>query len=169
MHEPIVNHVEDYLTRSDSTSLPAEFSAHLVSCAECRRELAAMETHARVVRVLKPQAALDPSPGFYARLIERIEAQRPVSMWSIFLQPFGQRLAFASLALALLMGVYLISTEPGADSNAAMAPQQVSSVGGPMLPGEDQPGLVIGANIRGANEDQDRGAVLVNLATYHEQ
>jgi hypothetical protein len=168
MHEPIVNHVEDYLTRSDSTSLPADFTAHLVSCAECRQELAAMETHARFVRVLKPEETVDPARGFYARLIERIEAQRPVSMWSIFLQPFGQRLAFASLALALLMGVYLISTEPGMDSGAAVAIQQ-TAVPGAMLPGEDQPGLVIGANIHGSNEDQDRGAVLVNLATYHEQ
>ena len=33
-----------------------------------------------------------------------------------------------------------------------------------LLPGEDEPGLVLGAD-----EDQDRGAVLVNLASYSER
>src|SRR4051812_43465670 len=160
MHEPIVNHVEDYLTRSDSTSLPAEFTAHLVRCAACREELAAMEKHSRVVRFLKPAQEEDPSPGFYARVLERIEAQRPISMWSIFLQPFGRRIAIASMALALMTGVYLFSTEPGT-SPAAIATMNGSQ---DTLPGEDEPGFVLGSNV-----DQDRGAVLVNLATYREQ
>lgn len=149
MHEPIKDHVEEYLTRSDRTSLPAEFTAHLLGCAECRDELSIMEKHARVVRVLKPAREVDISAGFYARVLERIEAQRPISIWSIFLEPFGRRIAYASFVLALLMGVYLYSTEP---------------THGIVLPGEDQPGIVLTAN-----PDQDRGAVLVNLATYQEQ
>ena len=162
MHEPIANHIEAYLTRSDSTRLPAEFTAHLVSCGECRDELAAMERHSRVVRVLKPVPDVEPTPGFYARVMERIEAQRPLSMWTIFLQPFGQRIAFASLALAILMGVYLFSTEPGVFATPTMAIHQTTP--DEILPGEDQPGIVLGHSA-----DQDRGTVLVNLATYQEQ
>src|SRR3954464_12944195 len=120
MHEPIANYVEDYLRRSDTTSLPAGFTSHLMNCAECRTELAAMEKHTVVIRVLRPVAEIEPSVGFYARVLERIDAQRPVSFWTIFLQPFGRRLAVASVAFALLMGVYLVSTEPGM-SNTVVA------------------------------------------------
>jgi predicted anti-sigma-YlaC factor YlaD len=159
MHEPISREIEEYLTRSDRTTLPAEFTAHLMSCADCRDELAQMEGQSRMVRILKPPAEAEPGPGFYARVLERIDAQRPASIWNIFLQPFGRRLAMASLTLALLMGVYMFSTEPGTSTNA-------SNVSGPvvMLNGEDQPGPVLGTN-----QEQDRGAVLVNLATYQEQ
>jgi hypothetical protein len=164
MHEPITDHVEDYLTRSNGTSLPAEFSAHLVSCTECRHELASMELHSQIVRVLKPVPDVEPSAGFYARVLERIEAQRPISIWSIFLEPFGRRIAFASLALALLMGGYLVTTEPG-DAPAASASY---ASGNEILPGEDQPGIVLGPATN-TDREQDRGAVLVNLATYQEQ
>ena len=151
MHEPIKENLEEYLMRSDGASLPAEFTAHLVSCAECRREIAVMEAQSRVVRVLKPHQELDPSAGFYARVLERIDAQRPLSIWSIFLEPFGRRIAFASMALALMMGVYLFSAEPGAPNVTA-------------LPGEDQAGLVLGVT-----PDQERGAVFVDLASYRGQ
>ena len=156
MHEPISNHIEEYLTRHDRTTLPAEFTAHLMSCGECRDELAGMEGQSLMVRTLKPPAEAEPGPGFYARVLERIEAQRPISIWNIFLQPFGRRLAMASLTLALLMGVYMFTTEPGSNPSAQSAPQA--------LIGEDQPGPVLGSN-----QEQDRGAVLVDLATYREQ
>src|SRR4051812_386289 len=100
MHEPIANYVEDYLRRSDSTSLPAEFTAHLIGCDECRTELSLMETQTAIIRQLRPTQEIEPSAGFYARVLNRIEAQRPVSFWTIFLQPFGRRLAMASLAFA---------------------------------------------------------------------
>lgn len=159
MHEPIAKHVEEYLTRSDRTNLPAEFTAHLVACGDCREELKVMEQQSRIVRVFKPAVEVDPAPGFYARVMERIEAQRPISFWTIFLQPFGRRIAYASLALALLMGVYLFSTEPG------MTPSIAFHTGSDqVLEGEDQPGLVLGSNV-----EQDRGTVLVNLASYQEQ
>ena len=151
MHEPIKENLEEYLMRSDATSLPAEFTAHLISCAECRQEIAVMEAQSRVVRVLKPRQDLEPSAGFYARVLERIEAQRPLSIWSIFLEPFGRRIAVASMALALMMGVYLFSAEQGAPIVTA-------------LPGEDQAGLVLGAT-----PEQERGAVLVDLASYRGQ
>jgi hypothetical protein len=168
MHEPIKDHVEDYLTRSDSTSLPAEFTAHLVSCADCRDELSAMEKHARIVRVLKATDEIEPPAGFYARVLERIDAQRPISIWSIFLQPFGRRLAYASFALAVLMSVYLVSTEPGAVQPAGSYVSSSNPMlqNSAMLPGEDEPGMVLG---RITDAEQNRGAVLVNLATYQEQ
>ena len=152
MHEPIKDNLEEYLLRSDAARLPAEFSAHLAACAECREELAVMQKQSRVVRALRAPDEVEPTPGFYARVLERIEIQRPASIWSIFAQSFGQRIAVASMAFALMLGVYLFSTEGDAMNETAF------------LPGEDQPGLVLGST-----PDQERGTVLVNLVTYKGQ
>ena len=54
---------------------------------------------------------MEPRPGFYARVMERIEAQTPTSVFTLFFDSlFGRRIAMASLALALLLGVYVISS-----------------------------------------------------------
>jgi hypothetical protein len=160
MHEPISSYLEHYLTRSSGTQLPASFTTHLVACAECREELSGMEAQSDLVRVLRPERELDPSPGFYARVLERLEAHRPISIWSVFFQPFGRKLAMASLALVLTMGAYLLSTEPGDERVVATSDAQAISA----LPGEDQPGLVLGAK-----PEHGRGSVFVDLATYREQ
>ena len=158
MHEPVKVNVEDYLAGSDT--LPREFTAHLLACEACRQEIAELKAQSDLLRLLKAPADMDPRAGFYARIIERIEAQRQSSIWSIFLEPaFGRRLAVASAVFALLMGVYLVSSEPGAHATPReMGAQTI------VLTGEDEPGPVLGAG-----EEQDRGAVLVNLATYQER
>jgi anti-sigma factor RsiW len=159
MHEPVKANVEDYLAGSDT--LPREFTAHLLACESCRRELAELKTQSALVRLLRPPDEVEPRVGFYARVIERIDAQRQSSIWAVFLEPaFGRRLAVASALLAVLMGFYLVSSEPG--GHQMMAPNSIART--IVLPGEDEPGPVLGAG-----EDQDRGAVLVNLATYREQ
>jgi hypothetical protein len=96
-------------------------------------------------------------------VLERIETQRQSSIWSIFLEPaFGRRLAVASAVFAVLMGLYLVGSEPV--GRPSIAQRGYSTPASAVLPGEDEPGPVLGAD-----QDQDRGAVLVNLATYQEQ
>ncbi len=156
MHEPVKANIEQYLAGSDHP--PSDFTSHLAGCAECRQQIAGMKAQSVMVRTLRNAAEQDPRPGFYARVIERIDAQRQSSMWSIFLVPaFGRRLAVASAALAMLMGLYLVGSEP---SGAAFIPRSLDAHN-VVLPGEDEAGPVLGAG-----QDQDRGAVLVNLATY---
>lgn len=158
MHEPIERHVEDYLNRSGG--VPPEFTTHLDRCEPCRRKLNAMQAQAELLHTLRPDRDVEPRAGFYARVIERIEAQRQSSFWNIFLEPaFGRRIAVAALSLALVMGAYLFSSE--SRDNARPATFQTRQM---MLPGEDQVAPVLGAD-----EEQDRGAVLVNLATYEDQ
>lgn len=154
MHQPIREHLEDYL-KGASRSIPPEFGAHLASCEGCASEVRLMEQQSRALRSLgAPQ--FEPCAGFYARVMERIEAQQ-YSMWSVFLERrFGLRLAVASAALALLMGVYLMSSDPGGmlSSGPSVVFTDTSAPEASV-----QPELV---------QQHQRDAVLVDLASYHE-
>ena len=111
---------------------------------ECREEIAAMREQAAWIRGLRAPADTEPRPGFYARVMERIEAQGAASIWSLFFDSqLGRGLALASMTLALCLGMYLVSSEKTA-------------------PPEAQAGTILA----GA---PDRDAVLVNLVTYREQ
>jgi hypothetical protein len=94
--------------------------------------------------------------------MERIEAQGARSIWSVFSEsPFGKRLAVASMALAVLFGLYLVTSEQFIDTSGANRSVQIIS---DVLPNEDQPSMVLGASGM-----PNRDAVLVNLVTYREQ
>jgi anti-sigma factor RsiW len=150
MHQPIKDGLEEYLRDPGKGTNSREFDVHLAACSSCAQELRLLEAQTLWLRLLQdsPAANAEPGPGFYARVLDRIEQETPRSIWSILLQPaFGRRIAVASGALALVLGTYLVSTEPGEMS----AP--------------DQQGVVISQ----LNPSTDRDAVLVNLASYHER
>lgn len=156
MHQVIKDHLETYLGSSCGKQLPNEFSSHLEVCEGCRLELSAMRSQSSLLSCLHATPEVEPRAGFYARVMDRIESQRPASIWAVFLEsPFGRRLAFASLILAVLMGTYLVSTEPV--SEFAMRDSGVAVTQGVTTP------------VLGPNQQQDRDVVLVNLATYQEQ
>ncbi len=114
MHRETGDHIEDVLAGTP----PQAAREHLHSCGECRDAVSAMQEHAALLRQLKPPADFDAEtrPGFYARVMERIEAQGPISIWNLFMESaFGRRIAVASFALALLLGVYLVSSEQTAE------------------------------------------------------
>jgi anti-sigma factor RsiW len=51
-----------------------------------------------------------PQAGFYARVLQCIDQQRPEPFWTFFLQPlFVRRLAFGSLMWLALVGAYVVS------------------------------------------------------------
>jgi len=149
MHRSIRDNLEEVLAGTDAGSPLPE---HLKNCEECSGEVNAMREQARLLRTLRaesPPENIEPRAGFYARVMERIEAQRGVSIWSVFGESaFGRRLAVASMAVALLLGTYLVTAEQ-AEHRSSRA---------------DDSGLVW--NQSGA---PDRAAVLVNLVTYQEQ
>lgn len=182
MHRVIRDHLEVVLAGPGSApEHPA--GKHLAECEECRDQVAAMREQAAVLRQWRPANAeiggAEPRPGFYARVLDRIEAQGASSVFAVFFESlFARRIAMASLALALLLGVYVISSEQMAEPESAGVdglPQAalVSNLSSDLaqdLPGafsdgifydNGQPRLVSGA------PDQD--AVLVNLVTYREQ
>lgn len=106
MHELIRNDLEDYLSGRLTAARSAEFHAHLAGCGPCRQQVEQFEAQSVLVRTLRPsQEEFAPAPGFYARVLERIESQRSASLWSVFLQPiFARGLLYASLALFLIVG-----------------------------------------------------------------
>src|SRR5271168_2643505 len=144
MHRLIRDHLEVVLagSRAAETNSPeaAHLATHLNECQECRGEIEAMREQAETLRTLS--AGVEPQPGFYARVMERIETQGALSIWSVFFDsPFGRRIAFASMALALILGLYLVTSEAMADHTVTVA-----------VAGEDQPGLVLTA---GGPPDRD--------------
>jgi len=150
MHQSVRVGLEEYLAGTGPVS--EEFSAHLKTCRECAEQLQALNEQARLVRALRPSEALEPAPGFYARVVGRIERRAQPSMWAALLDPsFGRRIAMASAALALAVSAYIVSTEP-----FHMTP--VSPLAIQTLPQQDTP----------ANVAQDRDVVLASLASFQE-
>ncbi len=144
MHRSIRENLEEVLARPQAEGTIQE---HLRDCQECSGEVGVMREQARLLRSLR--AETEPRPGFYARVMERIEAQGPVSIWSVFGESaFSRNIAAASMVLALAAGAYLVTVER-AEHNAARTN-----------------GSALVWNYSGA---PDRADVLVNLVTYQEQ
>jgi len=153
MHGPIEKSLEVYLA---GAATPGEFHQHMAACPDCRQAVEKMSAQAQAIRTLRPPEGVEPKPGFYARVRESIEARQRNSMWSVFLQPgFSRRLAMASVALLVLLGLSMMSSDPlmelGPDSPEAILAQ------------DDAPPIMVGFD-----QDMDREAVLVNLATFQE-
>jgi|SRR5664279_195894 len=120
MHDVIRNGLEGYLSRSLAPERLADFSGHLAECTPCSETVAAFEQQSSLIRSLRaPEEEAAPAAGFYARVMERIDSQRPISLWSVFLQPlFARRVMYASLALVLFLGSSMLWTE---ESHEALA------------------------------------------------
>jgi predicted anti-sigma-YlaC factor YlaD len=162
MHELVSSHLEEYLTRPEG--IPTEARAHLSECGECRAELAAMAAQARAIRALRPpDAAPEPRAGFYARVMERIELQRPVSMWAAFLDSaFGSRLALVSAALTIIMGFVLVQGEPlNGPKPMPIDPPNVA-----MVTDDNADRALDPAVVNNDDQDQVQNAVFASLASY---
>jgi predicted anti-sigma-YlaC factor YlaD len=154
MHRVIQDRLEEVLAEPNPAS--PELAAHLSECEDCREEVSVMRRHASMLRALRaPETTPEVRPGFYARVMERIEAQRPINIWELFFEStFGRRIAMASMALAFLFSVYLVSSERYAEQPITVG---VSA----SYPAEEQ--MVSAAGL------PDKDTVLVNLVTYREQ
>jgi predicted anti-sigma-YlaC factor YlaD len=148
MHRLIQDHLEEVLAEPST----GQIAVHLAECEECREAVSAMRLNASALRALRASDdTLAPRPGFYARVMERIEAQRPIDIWQLFFDSaFGRRIAIASMALAFLFSVYLVSSERFAQQAVTITVE------------ENQPELAQAGL-------PDKDTVLVDLVTYREQ
>jgi hypothetical protein len=124
----------------------------------------------QLLQSLRCPDELTPRAGFYARVMDRVESQDNKSVWSVFLEPiFGRRLAMASAALMLLLGLAFFTT-PQAEEEFAFNPDSV-------VMDESRPAPALGGRPVDAlraepvslmNADQGRNVVLADLIQYQE-
>jgi predicted anti-sigma-YlaC factor YlaD len=156
MHRPVEDGLEDYLGGHAEPSRMKRFHEHVQKCADCRTELSAIESQARMVRSLKPGGEFEPAPGFYARVMGRIEAQSRESSWSLFLEPLvARQLMFASLCLLVLLASAAVSANIGTGHDS-IAATPVSVFADEPLPAAD-----------GSDPQHDRTVVLTNLTSEY--
>ncbi|MCC6539922.1 MAG: hypothetical protein IT162_20405 [Bryobacterales bacterium] len=165
MNRRIEENLEAYLDGSLPAQAAEEFRAALdESGADTRHLVDVMRKHSAFMRsgLRSPEAEAEPAPGFYARVMDRIEAQRAASpFWSALLEPlFFRRLVVASATAILLLGFTLFSG--GVDETIAADAQNAPHV---IMAGEPEPVLPVSTVSDGA---QNRDVVLGDLTTYQE-
>lgn len=150
MHGAIRNRLEDLLRRGRLMA-GREVNEHLVSCGECSNELDAMEAQSNLIRTLRSPEVLEPAPGFYARVMQRIEEQRArLSIWAaLAYSPALSRIAYVTLTLAIALGGYVITSEIQ-DGDLSGRPVLSAHVDAPVM----------------GDASQQRQAVLENFATH---
>ena len=166
MHEPIRDNLEEYL-RGSASKISQDFHVHLEGCEDCAGELREIQAQAELLHALRSGKEAEPSAGFYARVMDRIEAQGSASIWSVLLEPaFGRRLAVACATLVVLLGTYFVASELS-EPIVAVAPTVATAI--PASPDLSARSSDDQANDRDSvQQQQQRDAVLVNLASFHE-
>jgi anti-sigma factor RsiW len=122
--------LEEFLA---GTLEPAERQAverHLSDCGQCREEVHGMQGVSLLFSSFAAEEAFDPTPGFYVRVMQRVEVSKPApSFASIFALDvvFARKLVYSCLLTIGLLGGYLISRESsymsGPTPEAMMAEQ----------------------------------------------
>jgi len=150
--------LEDHLRGSLTPAREAEFAAALAAAGvQTREAVETFQRHSQLLRTLRAPEDVAPAPGFYARVLNRIEAQAMPSVWDAFVEPhFFKRFAFAALTLLMLLSV-TVWTTPDHDEYFAVAPM----VG---MTSDPAPMYAMDAS----NQESNRDVILVNLATYEE-
>ncbi len=124
MHKVVRTYLEASLDGSLLPSARRELEAHLEACPSCRLELEALGQTRQWMRALVTKELVAPTPGFYARVQARVEAEKSQiwPFWQLF-PAFTQQLGLAVMALLLLLSTYFVTfsrTERGTATAALM-------------------------------------------------
>jgi|JI71714B2RNA_FD_contig_21_3705829_length_2401_multi_12_in_0_out_0_2 anti-sigma factor RsiW len=164
MHEPVRSQLEDILQGRLRPGQREVVVAHLKACPACEAELGQMSIHADWLRALRVTDPPEPSAGFYARVINRVEAQARPSFWELLVDPvFGRRLVYATGTLFLLMASFLLATS---NEEAELAYTPVEIIAQPeVVPAATpaQPVTAFGEDMR-----QNREHFLATMASFSE-
>ena len=131
MHAVVMDSLEGYLSGTLEPAAERSVEAHLSVCKACREEVQGMQDLSQMFDSLRAEEEVAASSGFFARVMQQVEAQRPApSFASLFALDFvfGRRLVFASLMILAVLGTYLVSREveypAGPSAEAVMAEQE---------------------------------------------
>ena len=117
------------------------------------KEVQWMCDHARFLRELRCPEDVQLRPGFAARVMAHIEAEKPASIWDLFVSPaLAKQLAFASLVLMAMLAGFVVARSAD-QSVIATRTQQ-------MLMEREHPADI------GLDPARDRQNMLVTLASY---
>jgi anti-sigma factor RsiW len=131
MHAAELDRLEEYLSGSLEPAALDKIETHLKTCEGCRHEVESLQELLQCLAALRPEKTLEPAPGFYARVMERVGRQSAALTFSNLFNwqfAFGRRLAFAALVTFAVLGSYLIMHEnaspSGLSPEAVMAQQE---------------------------------------------
>jgi hypothetical protein len=169
MDRHIEDNLEDYLQAlghrqegSERDEPMEQFERRLSQSDDATREQVRLFSEtAQLLRTLRAPDSVEPAPGFYAHVMERVESQRSASLWSAFLNPqFSQRLAVAALCFLVLLGVTLFSS----DFQPSVVASQADLVAAPeyVLAEPEEPIVVNFAS----QPEYGRNEMLVQLTAY---
>ena len=113
MHQVVKESLEEYLSGLLEPAARRRIEDHLRDCASCRAGMDGMAEASRLFGALRSEPC-EPVPGFYARVMERIEtAGTAPSFASLFAFDLvlARRLAFSRILMLAAMGSFLVSRE----------------------------------------------------------
>jgi hypothetical protein len=152
MNGPIRDGLEELLPAEGSARNERDLQQHLSCCKECSSELEALRAQAELLHAWRAAEEVEPAPGFYGRVMQRIEERAKESIWAAFVySPFAKRLTYASLAATLLLGSYVISRET----------QDGHITSGPIIAQQFHRDAPVAGSLQ-----QQRDAVLVNFLSH---
>ncbi len=113
MDELIKENLEDHLSGVLTGQRKKEFEDYLAQHPKEAEKLVRMEECSTLFAVLRPneeeKALAQLAPGFYGRVMRKVEQEQKEPFWMVFLEPFLlRRLAFASLMWLALLGSYIV-------------------------------------------------------------
>lgn len=166
--KPLEDGLEDVLEKGKLPDSGSALGAFLAANPTVRDEVTGMIEISRLLRENfcvndDERDELSPAPGFYARVMAGIELQNAQpSFWNFFVDPFGARLAYASLALAtLLLAANFFDNTRSVEAPIAQN-QSVQVLHGALLVSDSDELPVVESN----DIEADRGATLFQLTTY---
>jgi anti-sigma factor RsiW len=110
MHGAVLDRLEGYLSGTLKPADLREIEAHLSTCEVCREEVQSMQELSECMASLRLEETLEPSPGFYAGVVEQVGRQHAAPTFTSLFSwhfAFGRRIAFASLLVLAVLGTYL--------------------------------------------------------------
>ncbi|MFY9727471.1 MAG: zf-HC2 domain-containing protein [Bryobacteraceae bacterium] len=112
MHRVVVESLEEYLSGVLDPAVRRRIETHLNDCIGCRAEMDGLADVSGLFGALRNEACA-PAPGFYARVLKRIEAGTAPSLAGLFGfdLAFARRLAFSCMLTLAVLGSVLVSRE----------------------------------------------------------
>ncbi len=161
MEHRIQQRLEEYLEGRLTLGQDPEFDRLLRDHPQDLQTLELFQAQSCLFREALRVPELAPAPGFYARVMSRIEEQSAQpTFWSVFAGSFGRRLVYVSAALLLVIGAAAIGAGDDDFTDVASAPAVETPAG--MLV-DDHPDVhLVGETV------EDRGRVFVTLTAVEQ-